>query len=150
MWTENFQIYKLYLEKAEEPEVKLPTPAGSWKERNCNKNLYLASLMTLKPWTVWITAIYGKFLKEMRIPDQITCLLRNLYAGQEVTIGILHGKTGWFNIGKGTQQALYCHPVYLISMLSASCERLGWMNHKLESRLPGETSAASDIQMIPL
>ena len=103
-------MYKLYLKKAEEPEVKLSTPAGSWKERISNKNLYVASLTTQKTSTALITAIYGKFLKELRIQDQLSCLLRNLYAGQEVTTGILHGTTGWFKTGKGTQQGCILSP----------------------------------------
>ena len=84
----------------------------------------------------------------MGIPDHLTCLLRNLYAGQEATVRTGHGTTDWFQIGKGVK-AVYCHPAYLTSMQSTSCEMLGWMKHKLESRLPGEISITSDIQMIP-
>ena len=86
-----------------------------------------------------------KILKEMGIPDHLTCFLRNLYASQEVRTG--HGTTDWFQIGKGVHQAVYCHPAYLTSMQSTSCEMPGWMNHKLESRLPGELSITSDMQM---
>ena len=80
-----------------------------------------------------------KILQEMGMPDYLTCLLRNLYAGQEqqlVRTG--HGIADWFQIGKGVCQACYCHPSYLTYMQSTSCEMLGWMKHKLESRLPGE------------
>ena len=83
-----------------------------------------------------------KTLKEMGIPDHLTCLLRNLYAGQEATVRTEHGTMDWFQIGK----AVYCHPAYLTSMQSASCETLGWMKHKLESRLPGEISITSDMR----
>ena len=76
----------------------------------------------------------------MGIPDHLTCLLRNLYAGQEATVRTGHGTTDWFQIGKGVVKAVYCHPAYLTSMQSTSWETLGWMKHKLESRLPGETS----------
>ena len=62
-------------------------------------------------------------------------LLRNLYAGQEATVRTGHGTTEWFQIGKGVRQAVYCHPAYLTSMQSTSCEMLGWMNHKLKLRL---------------
>ena len=75
----------------------------------------------------------------MGMPDYLTCLLRNLYAGQEqqlVRTG--HGTADWFQIGKGVCQGCYCHPSYLTYMQSTSCEMLGWMKHKLESRLPGE------------
>ena len=79
-----------------------------------------------------------KILKEMGIPDQLTCLLRNLYAGQEATVRTGHGTTDWFQIGKGVRQAIYCHPVYLTYMQSTSCEMLGWMKLKRESRLLGD------------
>ena len=78
------------------------------------------------------------------MPDHLTCLLRNLYAGQEATVRTGHGTTDWFQIGKGVRQDVYCHPAYLTSMQSTSCEILGWMKHKLESRLPGEISITSD------
>ena len=83
----------------------------------------------------------------MGIPDHLTCLLRNLYAGQEATVRTEHGTTDWFQIGKGVHQD--CHPAYLTSMQSTSCEMLGWMKHKLESRLLGEISITSDMQMTP-
>ena len=74
-----------------------------------------------------------KILKEMGIPDDLTCLLRNLYAGQEATVRTGHGTTDWFQIGKKYVKAVYCHPAYLTSMQCTSCETLGWMKHNLES-----------------
>ena len=74
----------------------------------------------------------------MGIPDYLTCLLRNLYAGQEAIVRTRHGTTDWFIIGKGYIKAIYCHPAYLTSMQSTSCEMPGWMEHKLKLRLPGE------------
>ena len=91
-----------------------------------------------------------KILKEMGIPDHLTCLLRNLYAGQKATIRTGHGTTDWFQLGKEYITAVYCHPAYLTCMQSASCEIPGWMKHKLESRLLGEISTTSDMQMTPL
>ena len=92
-----------------------------------------------------------KIVKEMGIPDHLTCLLRNLYAGQEATVRTRHRTTDCFQIGKGVCQAVYCHPVYLTSMQSTSCEMLGWMKPKLESILLGEISVTSDMQMtLPL
>ena len=87
-----------------------------------------------------------KILKHTGIPDRLTCLLRNLYIGQEVTVSTLCGTTDWFKTGKG----LYCHLVYLPYSQSTSCEMLGWMSYKLESRLLAEISTASDMQMISL
>ena len=79
----------------------------------------------------------------------MTCLLRNLYAGQESTVKTGHGTTSWFQIGKGVVTAVYCHPAYLTYMQSTLWETLDWKKHKLESRLPGEISITSDMQMIP-
>ena len=90
-----------------------------------------------------------KILKEMRIPDHLTCLLRNLYFAQEATVRTRHGTTSWFKLGKEYVKAVYCHPAYLTYMQSTSCEMPGWMNHKLKSRLPGEISITSDMQMTP-
>ena len=87
---------KLVLEKAEEPEIKLPTSPGSWKKQESSRKTSISALLTLpKPLTVWIT-INWKILKEMGIQDDLTCLLRNLYAGQEATVRTLHGTTDWF------------------------------------------------------
>ena len=79
-------------------------------------------------------------MKEIGIPDHLTCLLRNLYADQEATVRTGHGTTDWFQIGKGFRQGIYCHPAYLIYMQSTSYEMPGWMKHKQESRLQEETS----------
>ena len=85
----------------------------------------------------------------MGIPDHLTCLLRNLFEGQEATVRTGHGKMDWFQIGKEVCQGCILHPAYLTFMQSTSCEVLGWMKHKLESRLPGEISITSDMQMTP-
>ena len=90
-----------------------------------------------------------KILKEMGIPDHLTCLLRNLYAGQEASVRTGHGTTDWFQIGKGVHQGCILSPTYLTYIQSTSWETLGWMKHKLESRFPGEISITSDMQMIP-
>ena len=91
---------------------------------------------------MWITTNW-KILKEMGIPDHLTCLLRNLYAGQEATGRTGHGTTDWFQIEKEYVKAVYCHPAYLTYMQSIPREMLGWRKHKLESRLPGEISITS-------
>ena len=104
MWTKNFQMYKLGLEKAEEPEVKLPTSVGSSKKQESSrKTSTSASLTTLKPLAIWITTNW-KIIKEMGIPDHLTYFLRNLYAGQDAAVRTGHGKMNWFKIGKGVHQ----------------------------------------------
>ena len=85
----------------------------------------------------------------MGIPDHLTSLLRNLYAVQEATVITRHGTTDWFQMGKESIKAVYCHPAYLTYMQSTPCEMPGWMKHKLESRLLGEISVTSDTQMTP-
>ena len=87
-------------------------------------------------------------LKEMGIPDHLTCLRRNLYAGQEQLELDMEQQTG-SKSGKEYIKAVYCHPAYLTYMKSASWEMLDWIKHKLESRLPGEISITSDMQMTP-
>ena len=140
---------KLDLEKAEEPEIKLPTSVGSLKKQESSRKTSTSALLNmLKPLTVWITINCGKLL-EMGIPDHRTCLLRNLYAGQEATVRTGHGTTDWFKLGKEYVKPVYCHPAYLTYMQSTSCEMPGWMKHKLESRSLGEISITSDMQMTP-
>ena len=97
-------MFKLDLEKPEEPEIKLPTSIGSLKKQVSSRKTSTSALLTMpKPLTVWITTNYGKFL-EMGIPGHLTWLLRNLFAGQEATVGTGHGTTDWFQIGKGVHQ----------------------------------------------
>ena len=106
----NFQNVKLVLEKAEEPEIKLPTSSGSSKKQESSRKTSTSALLTMpKPLTVWIT-INWKILKEMGIPDHLICLLRNLYAGQEATVRTEHGTTDWFQIRKGVHQGCILLP----------------------------------------
>ena len=99
-------MFKLDLEKAEEPEIKLLTSTGSSKRQESSRETSISALLTMpKPLTVWIT-INWKILKEMGIPNHLTCLLRSLYAGQEATVRTGHGTTDWFQIGRGVRQGL--------------------------------------------
>ena len=109
----NAQMFKLVLEKAEKPEIKLPTSAGSLKKQESSRKTSISALLTMpKPLTVWIT-INWKILNEMRIPDHLTCLVRNLYTGQEATVRTGHGTTDWFQIGKGVRQGCILSPCLL-------------------------------------
>ena len=92
----NFQMFKLVLEKAEEPEIKLPTSAGSSKKQESSrKNIYFCFTDYAKAFDC-VDHNKLEILKEMGIPDHLTCLLRNLYAGQEATVRTGHGTTDWF------------------------------------------------------
>ena len=90
-----------------------------------------------------------KILKEIRIPEYLTCLLRNLYAGQEATVRTRHETMDWFKFGKEYMKAVYCHLAYLTYTQSTSCEMPNWMKHKAASRLLGEISIASDMKKTP-
>ena len=149
MWTVNFQMFKLDLEKAEKPEIELPTSAGSSKKQeNTRKKIYFYFIDYTKAF-VWITINCGKFFK--RWEYQTTWP-----ASREICMHVkkqqleldMEQRTG-SKSGKEYVKAVYCHPAYLTSMQSISWEMLGWVKHKLESRLPGEISITSDIQMTP-
>ena len=106
-------MFKLDLEKAEEPEIKLPTSAASSKKPENSRKTSISALLTVsKPLTVWITqsVCLWKILKEMGIPDHLTCLLINLYSGQEATVRNGHGTTDWFQIRKGVCQGCLLSP----------------------------------------
>ena len=115
------------------------------KAREFQKNIYFCFIDYAKAFDFVDHNKLWKILKEMGIPDHLTCLLRNLYAGQEAKIRTGHRITG-SKLGKDFS---YCLPAYLIYMQSISWDVSGWMNHKLESRLPGEISITSDMQMTP-
>ena len=101
-----------------------------------------------KPLTVWIT-INWKILKEMGVPDHLTCLLRNLYAAQEATVRTGHGTTDWFQIGKGVPQGCILSPCLFNFYAEYIMRNAGLEKHKLESRLLGEISITTDMQMTP-
>ena len=116
-----FQMYKLDLEKAEKPEIKLSTSAGSWKRtREFLENIYFCFIDYAKAFDCVAHNKLWKILQDMGILDHLTCLSRNLYAGQEATIRTGHGPTDWFQYEKEYVRAVYCHPAYLTFMQSTS------------------------------
>ena len=134
-------MYKLDLENTEESEIKLTTSLGAYKKpRNSIKTFTSASLTILKPLTVWITTNHGKFLKWREYQT-------TLPASWEICMQVkkqrlepdMEQQTG-SKLGKEYVKAVYCHRAYLTYTLSTLCRMLGWMNHKLESRLLGEIS----------
>ena len=109
-WTMNFQMFKLVLEKAEEPEIKLPTCAGSSKKQKFQKNTYFCFIDYAKAFDCVDHNKLWKILKEMGISDNLTCLLRNLYASQEATVRTGHVTTDWFQMEKGVCQGCVLSP----------------------------------------
>ena len=103
-------MFKLDLEKAEEPEIKLPTPVGSSKKQESSRKTSTSALLTMPKPLMCVSQQTGKFCGEMGIPDHLTCLLRNLYAGQEATVRTGHVTTDWFQIGKGVHQGCILSP----------------------------------------
>src|SRR5574337_544506 len=104
-------MFKLVLEKAEEPEIKLPTSAGSSKKaREFQKSIYFCFIDYTKAFDCVDPNKLWKIVKEMGIPDHLICLLRNVYAGQETTVRTGHGTTDWFQIRKGVHQGCILSP----------------------------------------
>ena len=150
-WTKNFQMFKLDLEKAEEPEIKLPTCTGSYKKQESSRKTSTSALLTMtKPLTMWITRNSGKFWKRWEYQTtwsaswEICMQVKKLQLEPDI-----EQRTG-SKLGKEYVKAVYCHPAYLTYMQSTSCEMPGWMKHKLESRLPGEISIPQLCRWPPL
>ena len=143
-------MFKLVLEKAEEPEIKLPTSAGSWKKQESSrKNMYFCFIDNAKAFDYVDHHKLWKILKEMGIPDHLTCLFRNLYAGQEATFRTGHGTTDWFQRGKGVRRGCILSPCLFNLYAEYIMRNAGLEETQVESRLPGEISITSDMQMTP-
>ena len=150
MWTKKFQKYKLDLEKAEEPEIKLPASIGLQKKaREFQKNTYIYFIDYTKDFDCVDQTNCGKFFKRWEYQTtwpaswEICMQVRKQQLEPD-----MEQQTG-SKLGKEYIKAVYCFPSYLTYMQSTSCEMPGWMKQTLESRLPGETSIISDIQMTP-
>ena len=126
----------------------MSTDVGSSKKQESSRKTPTSALLTMPRLLILDHRKLWKILKEMGIPDHLTFLLRNLYAGQEATELDMEQQTG-SKLGKEYVKPLYRHPAYLTYMQITSCEMPGWMRHKLESRLLREISITSDTQMTP-
>ena len=142
-------MFKLDLEMAEEPEIKLPTSIRSSKKQEDSRRISTsASLTTPKPLTVWIKTNW-KILKEMGIPDCLTCLLRNLYTDQEATVRTRHGTTDWFQIGKGVRQGCILSPCLFNLYAEYFMQNAGLDEVQAGVKIAGRKSITSDMQMTP-
>ena len=150
-WTMNFQIVQAGFRKSKGTRDQIANIC--WiieKAREFQKNIYFCFIDYAKAFDRVDHNKLWKILQEMGIPDHLICLLRNLHAGQEATVRTKHGTTDWFQIGKGVCQRCILSPcLFNVYAEYIMREMLGWMKHKLESRLPGEISITSDTQMTP-
>ena len=149
-WTVNFQMFKLDLEKAEEPEIKLQTSTGWLKKQESSRKTTTSVLLTVpKPLTVWITTNCGKFLKRWKSQTTLPASWEIYMQVKKQQLELdMEQQTG-SKSEKEYIKAAYCHLAYLTYMKSTSWDMPVWIKHKLESRLPGEISITSDIQMTP-
>ena len=121
-------MFKLDLEKAEEPETKLPTSAGSWKKQESSRKTSISALLTMpKPLSVWITINCGKFWKRWEYQTTWPASSETDNAGQEATVRPGHEQWTGSKLGKEYIKATYCHPACITYIQSTSCEMLGWM-----------------------
>ena len=145
----SLQMFKLYLEKAEAPEIKLPTSVGSSKKQESSRKTSTSALLTLpKPLTLWITPNW-KTLQEMRISDHLACLPRNLYTGQEATVRTGRGTMDCFQIGNRVHQGCILSP----SLFKLCPEYIMWNARLNEAqagiKIAGKNIETSDMQMTP-
>ena len=119
------------------------------KAREFQKNIYFCFMDYAKAFDCVDHNKLWKILKEMGIPDHLTCLLRDQYAGQEAAVRTGHGTTGWFQIGKGVHQGCILSPCLFNLYADCVIRNTGWKKHKLESRFPEEISITSDMHMTP-
>ena len=146
----NFQMFKLDLEKAEEPEIKLPTSVGPLKKQEFQKNIYFCLIDYAKAFDCVDHNKLWKILKEMGIPDHLTCLLRNLYAAQEAVVRTGHGTTDGFQIGKGVCQGCILSPCLFNLCAEYIMGNSGLNEAQAGIKIAGEISITSDMQMTPL
>ena len=150
MWTVNFLMFKLVFEKAEEPEVKLPTFAGSSKKQESSRKTSVSALLSMpKPLTVWITINCGKFWKRWEYQTTWPASSETYMHVRKQQLELCMEQQTDSKKEKEFVKAVYCYPAYLTYMQNTSWETLGWKKHKLESRLPGEISITSYKQMTP-
>ena len=147
---EYVQMFKLVLEKAEEPEIKLPTSAGLSKKQESSRKLPTSALLTMsKPLTVWIKANCGKFSKRWEYQTTWPASWEICMQVRKQQLELHMEQQTSSKQEKQYVKAVYCHSAYLMYMQSTLCEMLDWMKYKLQSRLPGEISITSDMQMTP-
>ena len=142
-------MIKLALEKAEEPEIKLPTFAGSKKQESSRKNIYFCFIDYARAFDCVDHNKLWKILKEMGIPDHLTYLLRNLYADQEAAVRTGHGTTDWFQIGKGVRQGCILSPCLFNLYAEYIMRNAGLEEAQAGIKIAGRNINTSDMQTTP-
>ena len=142
-------MFKLVLEKAEEPEIKLPTSTGSLEKQEFQESIYFCFIDYAKAFDCVDHNKLWKILKEIGVSDHLTCLLRNLYAGQEGTVRTGHGTTDWFQIGKGVCQGCILSPCLFNLYAEYIMRNAGLEETQAEIKIAGRISITSDMQMTP-
>ena len=146
-WTMNFQVFKLVLEKAEEKEIRLPISIRSLKKQESSRKASISALLAIpKSWTVWIITNYGKFWMRWEYQTTWSVSWKSVCRS---TVKTGHGTTDWFQIGKGVHQGCILSPCLFNLHVEYIIQNAGLDEHKLESRLLGEISITSDMQMTP-
>ena len=149
-WTVKFQMFKLILEKEEEPEIKLPTSAESSKKQETSRKTSISTLLTMtKPLPMWITTNCGKFFKRWEYQATLPASWEICMKVRKQQLKLDMEQETSSKLEKDYVKVVYCHTAYLTYMQSTSWEMLGWRKHKLESGLLGEISITSDTQMTP-
>ena len=138
-------MFKLVLEKAEEPEIKLPASAGSLKKQEFQKNIYFCFIDYAKASDCVDHNKLWKILKEMGIPYHLTCLLRSLCAGQEAAVRTRHGTTNWFQIGKGVCQGCILPPCLFNLNTEYIMRNAGLEEAQAEIKITGRNIKTSDM-----
>ena len=142
-------MFKLDLEKAEEPEIKLPTSVGSSKKQEFQKNIYFCFIDYTKAFDFVGHRNCGKFWKRWEYQTTWPPSWETYMQVKKQQLELDREQQTGSKSGKEYVKAVYCHPAYLTYMQSTSWEMLCWKKHKLESRLLGEISITSDMQMTP-
>ena len=146
LMTSLIRIIKLYLEKAEEPEIKLPTSTGSWKKQESSRKTSTSALFTtLKPLTVWVTTNCGKFLKRGEYHTTWPAFWEICMQFRKQQFKLDMEQQTAFKSGKEYLKPVYYHPCLFNLYAEYIMRNTGWMKHKLESRLLGEISIISDM-----
>ena len=142
-------MFKLFLEKAEEPEIKCQHPLDHRKAREFQKNIYFCFIDYAKAFDCVDHNKLWKVLQEMGIPDHLNCLLRNLYASQEATVRTGHGTTDWSQIGKGVRQGCILSPCLFNFYAECIVQNARLDKAQAGIKTAGEISITSDMQMTP-